>query len=46
MSPNQVSEARWRTLLEINNAIVTHLTQDALLRSVSTTLGREQTQAE
>ena len=40
MSPNQVSEARWRTLLEINNAIVTHLTQDALLRSVSTTLGR------
>jgi formate hydrogenlyase transcriptional activator len=31
---------RHRTLLEINNAIITHLTRDALLHSVSETLGR------
>jgi formate hydrogenlyase transcriptional activator len=30
--------ARNRTLLEVNNAIITHLTQDALLHSVSETL--------
>jgi formate hydrogenlyase transcriptional activator len=30
--------ARYRTLLEINNAIITHLTQEGLLRSVFTTL--------
>jgi formate hydrogenlyase transcriptional activator len=30
--------ARYRTLLEINNAIITHLTQDALLHSVFGTL--------
>jgi formate hydrogenlyase transcriptional activator len=34
------SEERWRTLLEINNAIITHLTQDALLHSVSEALHR------
>jgi len=32
--------ARYRTLLEINNAIITHLTQGPLLRSVSETLRR------
>jgi formate hydrogenlyase transcriptional activator len=32
--------ARYRTLLEINNAIVTHLTPEALMHSVSQTLGR------
>jgi formate hydrogenlyase transcriptional activator len=31
---------RYRTLLEINNAIITHLTQEALLHSVSETLHR------
>ena len=31
---------RYRTLLEINNAIITHLTRDALLHSVSETLRR------
>jgi formate hydrogenlyase transcriptional activator len=31
---------RYRTLLEINNAIMTHLTRDALLHSVSETLRR------
>ena len=31
---------RYRTLLEINNAIITNLTQEALLRSISDTLGR------
>jgi formate hydrogenlyase transcriptional activator len=31
---------RYRTLLEINNAIVTHLTRDALLHSVSQALHR------
>ena len=31
---------RYRTLLEINNAIITHLTPDALLRSVSEILRR------
>ncbi|HEX6615005.1 MAG TPA: sigma 54-interacting transcriptional regulator [Gemmatimonadales bacterium] len=31
---------RHRTLLEINNAIITHLTRDALLHSVSETLRR------
>ena len=30
--------ARYRTLLEINNAIITHLTQEGLLRSVFATL--------
>ena len=34
------SEERWRTLLEINNAIITNLTQEALLHSISETLGR------
>ena len=31
---------RYRTLLEINNAIITHLTRDALLHSISETLQR------
>ena len=31
---------RYRTLLEINNAIITHLTPEALLRSVSEILRR------
>ncbi|HYK87730.1 MAG TPA: GAF domain-containing protein, partial [Acidobacteriota bacterium] len=34
------SEERWRTLLEINNAIITNLSQDALLRSIADTLLR------
>jgi formate hydrogenlyase transcriptional activator len=38
-SPHR-SEARYRILLEINNAIITHLTRDALLHSVSETLAR------
>jgi formate hydrogenlyase transcriptional activator len=36
----QKSEERSRTLLEINNAIITNLTQEALLRSISKALGR------
>jgi formate hydrogenlyase transcriptional activator len=35
-----LSEERWRTLLEINNAIITSLTQEALLHSISESLGR------
>ncbi len=34
------SEERWRTLLEINNAIITNLSQGALLRSIADTLRR------
>jgi formate hydrogenlyase transcriptional activator len=34
------SEDRWRTLLEINNAIITNLSQEALLRSVAEALRR------
>ncbi|HUR96418.1 MAG TPA: sigma 54-interacting transcriptional regulator [Gemmatimonadales bacterium] len=36
----RLSEERWRTLLEINNAIITHLTQGPLLHSVADSLGR------
>ncbi|PYJ77581.1 MAG: Fis family transcriptional regulator [Verrucomicrobia bacterium] len=34
------SEERWRTLLEINNAIITNLTQEALLHAVTESLRR------
>jgi formate hydrogenlyase transcriptional activator len=34
------SEERWRTLLEINNAIITNLTQAALLHAVTESLRR------
>ncbi len=34
------SEDRWRTLLEINNAIITNLSQEALLRSLAEALRR------
>ena len=34
------SEERWRTLLEINNAIITNLSQEALLRSIVEALRR------
>jgi formate hydrogenlyase transcriptional activator len=34
------SEERWRTLLEINNAIITNLSQEALLRSIAEALRR------
>ncbi len=34
------SEERWRTLLEINNAIITNLSQDELLRSIVEALRR------
>jgi len=34
------SEERWRTLLEINNAIITKLSEEALLRSVAEALRR------
>ena len=34
------SEERWRTLLEINNAIITNLTQEALLQAVTESLRR------
>ncbi|HEX6107736.1 MAG TPA: hypothetical protein VFZ26_19275 [Gemmatimonadales bacterium] len=40
IEPLHTSEARWRTLLEINNAIITDLTRDGLLQSVSRTLAR------
>ena len=34
------SEERWRTLLEVNNAIITNLTQEALLHAVAESLRR------
>jgi transcriptional regulator with GAF, ATPase, and Fis domain len=34
------SEERWRTLLEINNAIITNLTQEALLNAICDALQR------
>jgi len=34
------SEERWRTLLEINNAIITNLTQETLLHAVTESLRR------
>ncbi|MBZ5513575.1 MAG: sigma 54-interacting transcriptional regulator [Acidobacteriia bacterium] len=34
------SEERWRTLLEINNAMITNLSQEALLRSIVEALRR------
>src|SRR5437899_12465600 len=34
------SEERWRTLLEINNAIITNLTPEALLHAVTESLHR------
>ncbi len=36
----QKSEERWRTLLEINNAIITNLSQESLLRSTAEALRR------